>query len=64
METLTIKQAKKRIIKQFPQLGKNIIVWKPHGIIGNVFKVQQYIVKKETFGNEYYCDLDLNDITN
>jgi hypothetical protein len=62
-DLFTAKQAVKDL---FPQLrNKNFILWKPQGIIGNVFKIQEYVIngkEKELFGNEYYVDLDLKEI--
>jgi hypothetical protein len=64
MDLITAKQAVRDVFPQFA--NKTFILWQPQGILGNVFKVQEYIQtgrKRELFGNEYYVDLDLKDIT-
>ena len=66
--TNQLKYAKSRIKKLFPQFKyKKFIVWYPQGTIRNVYCLQEYIGAKATkmpFGNIYYADLDLKDITN
>ncbi len=65
-DLITTKQAVRDL---FPQLrDEKFILWKPEGVLGNVFKIQCYVYfgdnnTKELYGNEYYVDLDLKTIT-